>query len=346
MEREQLKKFVVADTATIRDAMRAIDANWHEVVVVQDANQRVLGVITDGDVRRGLLRGLSMDAPANEVMTKTFVRVSPETDRAAVLDMMKAKVIRQIPVIGADGTLKGIHFLEELIGAEAKPNIAVIMAGGQGTRLRPLTERCPKPMISVAGRPILERIVLHLVGHGIRKIFISVNYLAEIIESHFGDGAGFHCEIEYLRESEPRGTGGALAFLPGPLSHPVVVLNGDQITQVDFSSLLEFHRNERADATIAARSYQVEIPFGVLRAENRRLVELTEKPSAHFLINSGIYVLDPSVLPLVPRNRNFPITELFSVLLEKNRKVAVHYFDEEWIDVGRHEDLRKADGRT
>jgi dTDP-glucose pyrophosphorylase/CBS domain-containing protein len=345
MLKEELGKFVIGDGATIRDAMRAIDNNWHEVVLVENQNRRVVGVITDGDVRRGLLRGLMMESPVTEVMTRSFVRVGPETDRAAVLDMMKARVIRQVPVIAADGTLHGIHFLEELIGVEEKPNIAVVMAGGKGTRLHPMTEDCPKPMITVAGRPILERVVLHLVGHGIRRIYLAVNHLAHVIEDHFGDGSAFNCEISYLREPMPLGTGGALSLLPHVPSYPVVVLNGDQITQANLGSLIDFHVRERVDATIAVRPYEVEVPFGVVIQENGRLIEIREKPSAQYDISTGIYVLNPAILSLVPKDRAFPITDLFEELIRQRRQVAVYYFTEDWIDVGRPSELQKARGQ-
>jgi dTDP-glucose pyrophosphorylase len=343
MNREILKQFVVRVDAPIRKAMETINENWREVVLVEDNGDRVVGVITDGDIRRGLLRGLTLDSPASDVMNRRYVSVGPNVDRAAVLDMMRSLVIRQLPVIEQDGRLVGIHFLNDLLGISPKPNAAVIMAGGKGVRLRPLTENCPKPMIQIAGRPILERIVLHLVGCGIRKIYLSINYLGEQIESHFGDGTKFGCSIEYIREDQPLGTGGALSLLP-PQDHPVVVMNGDQITQADIDKMLTFHEEEGVEATIGIQHYQVEVPFGVVINEGSRLVALQEKPTSHYLINTGIYVLDPGILGLIPRNEMFPITALFERLLSENRPVGVQFIDEEWIDVGRHDDLRKAQG--
>lgn len=324
--------------------MECITENWHEVALVEDIGHRIIGVITDGDIRRGLLRGLTMESPAAEVMTKSFISMGPDAGRTAVLDTMKSRAIRHVPVLDKDKKLIGIHFLEELIGTSLRPNIAVIMAGGKGIRLRPLTENCPKPMIPVAGRPILERIVLHLVGYGIREIYISLNYLGNMIEDHFGDGSSFGCTIKYLREEKPLGTGGSLALLPDRPKHPFVVMNGDQITQIDINSLLSFHDQEHVEATIAIKPYQVEIPFGVIQKNGNHLIEIQEKPMANYLINTGIYVLNPSVLPLIPRNEEFPITALFDMLLERKMPVGVHYVDEDWIDVGRHDDLKKAKG--
>src|SRR6266568_1454140 len=343
MSREIMKLFVVKMDAPIRKAMKTINENWREVALVADDSDRIVGVVTDGDIRRGLLRGLTLASPVSEVMNRQFVSVEPNMDRAAVLDMMKSRVIRQVPVIDHESRLVGIHFFNDLLGISPKPNSAVIMAGGKGVRLWPLTENCPKPMIQVAGRPILERIVLHLVGYGIRKIYISINYLGEQIESYFGDGSKFGCTIEYLREDEPLGTGGALSLLP-PQEHPFVVMNGDQITQADIAKMLNFHEEGGVDAKIGIQHYQIEIPFGVIVNEGKKLVGLQEKPTSHYLINTGIYVLNPSLPALVPSNEFFSITTLFDRLLAENRPVGVHYVDEEWIDVGRHDDLRKARG--
>jgi len=343
MNREPLNQFIVRMDAPIRKAMETINDNWREVVLVVDDRERVVGVVTDGDIRRGLLRGLILESPVSEVMNRNFVSVEPNMDRAAVLDMMKSLVIRQVPMIGRDARLVGIHFLNDLLGTSPKPNAAVIMAGGMGVRLRPLTENCPKPMIQVAGRPILERVVLHLVGYGIRKIYLSINFLGDQIENHFGDGAKFGCSIEYLREEKPLGTGGPLSLLP-QLEHPVIVMNGDQITQADIGRLLRFHEEEGGVATVGIQHYQVEIPFGVVTHEGKRLVALQEKPTFYYLINTGIYVLDPNLLALIPKNEQYPITALFDLLLAENRPVSVHYINEEWIDMGRYDDLRKARG--
>jgi dTDP-glucose pyrophosphorylase len=341
-----LEKLVVAPDRTIRDAMRVITDNWREIALVADAAGRVQGVVTDGDIRRGLLAGLDLDTPVSRVMTTSYVHVGPEADRAGVLDLMKARRIRHVPVVGVGRELLGIHFLETLLGTADKPNAAVIMAGGEGRRLRPLTDRLPKPMVPVAGRPILERIVLHLVGYGIKRIHISVNYMADVIMEHFGDGARFGCAITYLHESVPLGTGGALSLLPAPPAHPLLVMNGDLVTQVDLSRLLRYHEQQGACATLAARHYQVEIPFGVVTQRDDQLVELAEKPSPHYLINAGIYVLNPDVLPLVPAGAFFPITALFERLLAQKRRVAVYSIEEDWIDVGRREELRRANEGT
>ncbi len=341
---KDLEKFVISDVATIHEAMQAIEHNWREVVMVQNNDGSIVGVITDGDIRRGFLNGLTMSALASEVMSQQYISVSFKTDRSAVLDLMKALRIRHIPVIDQHQHLVGIHFLEEIIGAPVKPNVALIMAGGKGTRLRPYTETCPKPMVPVAGRPMLERIILNLVGSGIRHIFLSISYLGHMIEDHFGDGANFGCRIEYLRETTELGTGGALSLLPENLLHPIIVLNGDQVTRINIEKLLACHAESGADATLAVGHYQHEVPYGVVHQSNGKLVQLEEKPVLDILINLGIYVLSPSVLQLVPKNQFFLMTELYAKLLQKNKIIATHFFDEEWIDVGRPDDLKRANG--
>lgn len=341
---KDLEKFVIPDFATIRDAMAAIEKNSREVVLVHDHQEAIIGVITDGDIRRGLLNGLTMTTPANTVMSKNYISVQLQTDRAAVLDLMKAIRISHVPVLDNDRHLLGIHCLHEIIGHTALPNVAVIMAGGKGTRLRPYTEACPKPMVKVAGRPILERIILNLVGNGIQHIYLSINYLGHMIEEHFGNGSGFGCRIDYLRETTELGTGGALSLLPDNFQHPLIVLNGDQITRLNVLGMLDKHNEAGADATISVGHYQHEVPYGVVHQKNGQLVRLEEKPALDILINLGMYAFNPSVLRLVPKNQFFLITDLFGKLLEQNKLIATHFSDEDWIDVGQPDDLKRANG--
>lgn len=337
---------VIAEEATIRDAMVALDRNSREVVLARDREGRIAGLITDGDVRRGLLCGATLDSPLTDVLRRDFFSASPDMDRASVLDVMKARMFDHVPVLDTERRLVAVHFLRDLIGAARKPNAALIMAGGRGTRLGPITDTIPKPMVEIAGRPMLERIVLHLVGHGVHTIFISVNYKAETIEGHFGDGAAFGCDITYLREAEPLGTGGALALLPERPPDPLLVLNGDLVTRVDLTAMLAAHATANAEATIGVGPYQVRMPFGAVRTDGAQLVALEEKPTMSFLVNRGLYVLNGDVVDLVPRDRAFPIITLFERLLQENRRVSVFYFDDDWMDVGRPTDLRRANGNA
>jgi dTDP-glucose pyrophosphorylase len=343
---ESLREFLIPESGTIRDAMRAIDANGREVALVRDETERIVGLVTDGDIRRGLLAGLTLESRVTSVLVRDFHAVSPNIDRAAVLDLMKARMFRHVPALDQDRRLVAIHFLHDLIGAAPKQNIAVVMAGGKGRRLWPMTETIPKPMIEVAGRPMLERIVLHLVGHGIQTIFLALNYKAEVVERHFGDGAAFGCRIDYLREPMPLGTGGALSLLPARPEHPLLVLNGDMIAYFDVTAMLGAHAETNAVATIGVGLYEVQIPFATVVEKAGRLVALEEKPKVSFLVSQGIYVLDPSILEYVPRNQEFPITTLFDELLAAKKAVSVFNLNSTWLDVGTPEDLRRARGST
>lgn len=218
------------------------------------------------------------------------------------------------------------------------------MAGGLGNRLRPMTEYIPKPMIKVAGRPILERLILHLVGHGIRKIYISVNYLGKIIEDYFQDGLKFGCEINYLREKKALGTGGALTLLKKIPDQPILVMNGDLVTQINIRKMFDFHTNGKYDATIGAKIYRSDLAVGVLNKKGNLLSMIEEKPTVSYLINAGVYIINPKILPLIPKNKEFPMTSLFSMLLAKKRPVGVFEIDDDWIGVEKRENLEQANG--
>jgi dTDP-glucose pyrophosphorylase len=335
---------VYADRS-LRDAMLALEHGAAEIALVVNGKEQLVGTLTDGDIRRAILKGCGLDTPLEPYMERNFTAVSPEASRTEVIELMQARFIRQIPVVAENNRLVGLHLMHELIGQPVRANWAVIMAGGLGTRLRPITETLPKPMIRVAGRPILERIVLHLVGFGFREIFISVNYLSHIIEEHFGNGERFGCRISYLHEDEQLGTGGALALLPNRPAHPVLVMNGDLVTQIQADKLLDFHERGGFAATLCIRRYLHRVPFGCLSiSEQGRLLGLEEKPLLHRWINAGIYLLSPQALQLVPK-RYFPLTELFDQLVKDGAAVGAFEIEDDWIDVGQKEQLATARGQ-
>lgn len=344
----ELRAMLLSPNASLRQALAVIDRGGFELAFVADAAGRILGTLSDGDARRAILRDVPLErkGAVGKAMRKSFTWVSPDTHRAEVLDTMRARGISQIPVLDARGRMIALHLLHDLIGAAERPNRAVIMAGGQGTRLRPYTENVPKPMLTVAGRPILERLVLHLVGYGIRDIFLSINYLGHVIESHFGDGSQFGCRIRYLREKKPLGTGGALSLLPKGGEHDVLVMNGDLVTQAKIDKLFDFHAQGRFALTACLRPYVIEIPLGVADVRGHQLVGLREKPSEQMLVNAGVYVLSPKALRMIPRDREYPITRLVETCLEKRLKVGAHELEGDWMDVGRHDELLRARGQV
>jgi dTDP-glucose pyrophosphorylase len=342
---KELSKLLVPLDATLLEALRALDAGAESIVFVHDEGQRVVGTLTDGDIRRAILHSASLDARClPSCMRKDFAFVTPATGRAEVLDIMRARDIGQLPILDSAGCLIGLHTIGQIIAVRERPNVAVILAGGRGSRLTPLTDSVPKPMLTVAGRPILERLVLHVMSHGLRRIYLSVNHLAQVIEAHFGDGSRFGCRIEYLHEDKPLGTGGPVGLLDPVPAQAVLVLNGDLVTQCDLGDLLDSHEAGQYAATIAVRPYSVQVPFGVVEVEGLRVVGVREKPTHRSLISAGLYVLSPEAIGMIPKNEEFPITELFAKCLAEGLPVGAHVVDQEWLDVGRHEELTRARG--
>ncbi len=329
---------------TLRDASWALERGQAQIALVTDGDNRLKGVLTDGDVRRALLAGSSLDAPLAPFVKEQFIAVGPEANRAEVLDLMQGRTIEQVPIVDGQGRLVGLHLLHQILGAVERPNWAVVMAGGKGTRLRPLTNDIPKPMLLVAGRPILERIVLHLVGAGIRRIFLSVNYLGEIIERHFGNGERYGCQIEYLRETRPLGTGGSLALLPELPRTPLLVLNGDLITQFPVGPLLEFHGQGRYAATVGLAEYSHTVPFGVVAVRGFTVEALQEKPTFEWQTNAGVYALSPEVMATIPPDTVVSMPDVIQGCLDRGQPVGGFSIDGEHIDVGRTTELARARG--
>lgn len=337
--------FCLPPSGTLWDALQVIDKGAEGICLMVDADQKLLCTITDGDIRRALLKGAALVDSVQPHAKHSFASVHVTASRAEVIDLMQARHLHHIPILDDHGHLKGMHLLREVIGCVPKPNWAVIMAGGKGTRLGELTKSIPKPMLKVAGRPILERLLLHLVGCGIRRIFISTNYLASVIEDHFEDGAKFGCKIEYLRENtdQPLGTGGSLSLLPEIPEHPVFVCNGDLVTQIDVASMLNFHHEGGYFATIGVRTYAHEIPFGCLDVSDGRVTSIVEKPTISQLINAGIYLLSPEIIQRVSRSF-LPITDLFDEALRGGDQIGAFEIVDDWIDVGQREQLKQARG--
>jgi dTDP-glucose pyrophosphorylase len=324
--------------------LRSLDASGLAIVLVEDDRGVASGVLTDGDVRRALLSGATLDTAVDAFVGRCFHAVAPGTSRAEILDLMQVRRIDEVPIVNGERHFVGLHTLHDLIGSEERPHWAVVMAGGRGERLRPLTDSIPKPMIRVAGRPILERIVLHLVGCGIRKVFISVHYMAEMIEAHFRDGRSFGCSIEYLRERMPLGTGGSLSLLPEVPSHPILVLNGDLVTQFDVTRMLAFHEEGAYRATVGIHEYSHTVPLGVVELDGDRIIQVREKPTHVWRVNAGIYVLDPELLRRVPADTNLGLPALIEECLELGECVGAFHVREDWADVGYHDELKRARG--
>ena len=333
---------------SLRDAMLAIERFSTSICLVVDGDGRLVGSLSDGDARRALLSGATLDDPIEQWCRRDPRTVPVGADRASVLDLMRALQVPQIPEVDADGRVVRLHLLKEIVGGGTLRNRAVILAGGQGTRLRPVTGDLPKPMVPVAGRPILERLVLHLVGSGVTAIDLAVGYRADVIESHFGDGSAFGCTIRYLREDQPLGTAGPLrALLAGPAPEgPVLVLNGDLVTSFSVRGLLDAHGDSGARLTVAVSDYSHEVPYGVLDVEpgTARVTDLREKPTWIGTVNAGVYAVDPTLIATIPAGRAVPMTEVIAGCLERSEPVVAWPVVGEWHDVGRPQDLQRARG--
>ncbi len=338
------QRFTVSPDATLREGMLAIDRGRIGIVLVIDADGHLAGTVTDGDVRRGMLRGAALDDRLASIMNVAFAAVGPDATIPGILELMRSRQIKQVPVLDASGTVAGVYYLPELIEPAPRTNWAVIMAGGEGRRLRPWTDTTPKPMLPIGDRPLLENLVLLLVSHRFKRLFIAINYLGDQIEKHFGDGSRFGCEISYLRETKALGTAGALGLLPERPSDPLLVLNGDLLTDVDLSALMDYHVESGCLGTQCVLEYVIDIPFGVVRCQDGQVVEVEEKPRQRQLINAGIYVLSAPVLDLVPADECLTMPDLLSRTRARGYSVAAFPIRERWTDVGRPDEYVRVRG--
>jgi len=344
MKSERLNQLLIKEDATVRLAMQAIEDGASEITLVINDSSHLVGAMTDGDIRRALLTGADLGSKVTPFINRRVRTVGPSIGRAEVLDMMRAYNVQQLPIVDKNGVLLGLHLLQEILGAEERPNWAVLVAGGRGIRLDPVTKNIPKPMLPVAGRPIIERLVLHLVSYGFRRIFLSVRYLSHIIETHFGNGSAFGCQIDYLKEQQPLGTCGCLSLLPGIPQHPVVVMNGDLITDVDIAEMLSLHTERQHDATLGVRSYVHSVPYGVVQINESRVTSIVEKPTASWLANGGVYILNPILVDMVGRGQEMNMPTLLEMAIGRGFKVGAYLLEKDWMDIGRIEELRKAQG--
>ena len=343
--RDSLGALCVASESTLLKAMAAIEQGGRGIAFVLDSTERVVGAVTDGDIRGALLRGTGLEGQVSSVMSTSFYSVTElGNHRARAMELMVAHSIKQVPVMGRAGRLVGLHAIEEYLQSDPVPNWAVILAGGKGTRLRPITEHIPKPMVRVAGRPILERLVLALVGSGIRRIFLSVNYKRDVIQEFFGDGSAFGCRIEYLEEERPLGTGGPLALLPEVPREPLILMNGDLVGDLRIRQLLEHHQTHGHAITMGVGLHAYQVPYGVVDLEGDTIVGIREKPWHNWWVNHGVYAISPEVLPLIVPDVEYPVTDLINSSLATGASVGSFQIEGEWHDVGRPEDLRTAQG--
>jgi dTDP-glucose pyrophosphorylase len=333
---------LIDDQASINDAILAIDEGAVQVAFVVDENGVLLGTITDGDVRRGLLKGLTLTDPASRIMKTPFRWVREGALPGEAREMMRRELLHQVPVLDPHGRIVELVLLDDLLTPQPRTNWVILMAGGRGQRLHPLTQSQPKPMVHVGGSPLLEAILAKCVGAGFQTFFISVNYLKQQIIDYFGDGSAWNVDVRYLEEEQPLGTAGPLGILPARPEEPVVVINGDVLSRVDLPGLLRFHREHGATATVCVRSYETQIPFGVVEVDGIYMQSFEEKPLLTHFVSAGVYVINPELVDLLPTGEPFDMPQLLALAKYRGFAIAVFPIHEYWLDVGDPSSLEQA----
>lgn len=343
-----ITEYCVSSASTIRQVIACIERNSGGTALVVDPERRLQDVITDGDVRRAILSGLSLDESINVLRSRRAHSAYPEpvtaligTESEELLRLMQERAVRQIPLVDESRRVTKLVFLRDLLPDETWPLQAVVMAGGFGNRMRPLTEKMPKPMLPVSDKPLLELILQQLREAGVRRVNVTTHYKSEVIANHFGDGRNFGVEINYIQEDQPLGTAGALNFVDKS-EGPLLIMNGDIITQVDFRAMVDFHRDNRADMTVGVRLYELSVPYGVMETEGIDITGISEKPVLKHFINAGIYLLDQSMRRHIPTGQPFDMPDLIKGLIAEGHRVVSFPIHEYWLDIGHHADYEKA----
>ncbi len=337
-------EILVNPKASIREAILVLDESSKQIVLIVDDKNYLLGTVTDGDVRRGILKGISLDDSVQTIMNRQPTVARADEGKDTVFAIMRRKRLHHIPLVDDDNCVVGLEILDDLIQSRVRENRVILMAGGLGSRLHPLTEGCPKPMLNIGNKPLLETILENFIEYGFCRFYISVNYMADVIKSYFGDGSSWGVDIQYLHEDHKLGTAGALSLVSEKLTDPLFVMNGDLLTKVNFSQLLDFHISHHAKGTMCVREYDFQVPYGVVQTQDHRILGIKEKPIEHFFVNAGIYVLEPEVLNLIPPNTYFDMPSLFESLINRRNETVVFPIREYWLDIGHMADFERANG--
>jgi dTDP-glucose pyrophosphorylase len=343
--KQHWQQVIIRPEASLRTTIEVIDHGALQIALVVDDSDKLVGVVTDGDIRRALIRGLQLEHPVAEVMNKRPKVATLQDSKAQLIAMMEGHHLYQLPVVDDQGRVVRLESLQALYKQPAFPNPVFLMAGGFGKRLRPYTDDCPKPLLEIGGKPILQTIIENFVKSGFRQFFIAVHYKAEQIKNYFGDGGRWGISISYIDEVEPMGTAGAIGLLPDDLSDvPMIVMNGDILTQIDFSRLLAYHNEQQAMATMCVRQYEYQIPYGVVSLEHQRIVNIEEKPLQSCLANAGIYVLDHSLVKSIAKQKKLDMPALFNQQIALGETVSMFAVNDYWLDIGREADFLRAQG--
>lgn len=334
---------LVFPKATIEHAISVIDKSGLKMALVIDQEQKLLGIVTDGDIRRAILRHLPLTTPVSIVMQSSPITLLANRTDINPIKLMNLHAIEQLPLVNSDGILVGLYTLSDFTTPKKIDNTVVLMAGGQGIRLRPLTNNCPKPLLKVGNKPLLETIINKFIDYDFHNFYLSVNYLSNMVKDYFEDGSKWGVNIKYLEEDRPLGTAGALGLLPeSALDYPVIVMNGDILTQVDFSSLIKYHTNHAAAATMCVREWEYQIPYGVVKLDGNQMAGISEKPIEHYFINAGIYVLEKTLISSIKQNQYLDMPSLLDETVKNSHKVTLFPIREYWLDIGHIHDFERA----
>ena len=328
--------------STIKEALELLDKTAMQIALIVDENDKLLGTLTDGDIRRGLLLGLDLNSSIKSIIFKTPTVAKISDTKEDILKIALAKKLHQIPIVDECGKLIGIQEIEELVKPGDKINKVVLMVGGLGSRLKPLTDNIPKPMLKVGNKPILETILLNFRKYGFKNIILCVSYKSEIIEDYFGDGSGFDLNIKYIHEDKRMGTAGALSLIEEEIDESFFVMNGDLLTNVNFENMMNYHNQNKAMATMGVREYDFQVPYGVVNVNGENILSIEEKPVHNFFVSGGVYILDKNMLDYIPDNKYYDMPTLFEKLIEEKKKTISFPIREYWIDIGRLEEYKKA----
>ena len=335
-------KVKVSPSCTIQEVLKIIDSGAIKIAIVVDKNNKLLGTITDGDIRRAILDGKSLKDSIKDIYCKKPMAVSINENKESIIKICTYKKIYQVPVIDNEEKVIDIVLLDELLKPKCYPNKVILMVGGLGTRLRPLTENVPKPMLNIGGKPILQTIIEQFANYGFINIIMCVNYKYDVIQNYFGDGSKFGVSIDYILENKRMGTAGALSLLKNKPKKPFFVMNGDLLTDVNFENMLEFHIKNNAVASMCVREYDLQIPYGVVNVKDGEIKSIEEKPIHKFFVNGGIYILNPECIDYIPENEFYDMPTLIEKLIKINKKVIPFPIREYWLDIGRIEEYEKA----
>lgn len=336
------KKIIISPISTVRQALEIIDIGSMKIALVADENLKLLGTLTDGDIRRAILNGRGLDDSIEAIYFRTPTTCGINDSKEKILQLAVAHKLFQIPVVDDEGRIIGIAEVDELLQPAHRTNKVVLMAGGLGTRLSPLTDTTPKPMLHVGNKPILETIIENFAKHGYTDIILSVSYKSHVIEEYFGDGASFGVKIEYVHEARRMGTAGALTLLRDILTEPFFVMNGDLLTNINFEHMHDYHLMHDAVATMAVREYDFQVPYGVVNITDGKILSIEEKPTHKFFVSAGIYMLSPQTLQHIPDDDFFDMPTLFEKLIFEKHHAVSFPIREYWLDIGRMSDYEKA----